>query len=186
MTTTDSTATHADCLARLNETMFAAGHNGSHDHLMDVLHDAALDQLQQCCGELALGDLKAEQELRAILSFKEGFWSSCTAQVRCDLVERVMQAVYDATGASATTPSVRTSPIWRWPSPQTPVCSGRRTAPRVGCSSACSRRTIPCGSASSGPDPSAPIWRLMRSAGCGWQSDFNGTVHAVSQSTLWL
>ena len=97
MTTTDSTSSIPDCLARLNEAMFAAGRDGSHDHLMDVLHDAALDQLQQCCGELGLGDLNAEQELHAILSFKEGFWSSCAGQARCDLIERVMQAVYDAT-----------------------------------------------------------------------------------------
>jgi hypothetical protein len=97
MTTTDSTSSIPDCLARLNEAMFAAGRDGSHDHLMDVLHDAALDQLQQCCGELGLGDLNAEQELHAILSFKEGFWSSCTAQARCDLIERVMEAVYDGT-----------------------------------------------------------------------------------------
>ena len=97
MTPTDSTSSIPDCLTRLNEAMFAAGHNGSHDHLMDVLHDAALDQLQQCCGELGLGDLNAEQELHAILSFKEGFWSSCAGQARCDLIERVMQTVYDAT-----------------------------------------------------------------------------------------
>jgi len=86
-----------DTLARLNEAMFAAGRDGSHDHLMDVLHDAALDQLQQSCEELDLGDLNAEQELSAILRFKEGFWSSCAGQARCDLVERVMQTVYDAT-----------------------------------------------------------------------------------------
>jgi hypothetical protein len=101
MTTTDSTASIPDVLARLNEAMFAAGHDGSHDHLMDVLHDAALDQLQQCCDELPRDGcsltLNAEQELRAILRFKEGFWSSCAAQARCDLVERVMQTVYDAT-----------------------------------------------------------------------------------------
>jgi hypothetical protein len=97
MTNTDANPMHPDVLDRLSEAMFAAGRDGSHDHLMDVLHDAALDQLQQCCGELALGDLTAEQELRAILSVKEGFWSSCTAQARCDLVERVMQTVYDAT-----------------------------------------------------------------------------------------
>jgi hypothetical protein len=93
---TPDTTPH-DMLDRLNEVMFAAGRDGSHDHLMDVLHDAALDQLQQCCAELDLGDLKAEQELSAILQFKEGFWSSCAGQARCDLVERVMQTVYDAT-----------------------------------------------------------------------------------------
>jgi hypothetical protein len=93
---TPDTTPH-DMLDRLNEVMFAAGRDGSHDHLMDVLHDAALDQLQQSCAELDLGDLNAEQELAAILRFKEGFWSSCAGQARCDLVERVMQAAYDAT-----------------------------------------------------------------------------------------
>jgi exonuclease VII small subunit len=93
---TPDTTPH-DMLDRLNEVMFAAGRDGSHDHLMDVLHDAALDQLQQCCAELDLGDLKAEQELAALLQFKEGFWSACAGQARCDLVERVMQTVYDAT-----------------------------------------------------------------------------------------
>jgi hypothetical protein len=44
-----------------------------------------------------LGDLNAEQELVALLRFKEGFWTSCAGQARCDLVERVMQTVYDAT-----------------------------------------------------------------------------------------
>jgi hypothetical protein len=95
MNTPDTTLN--DMLDRLNEAMFAAGRDSSHDHLMDVLHDAALDQLQQACAELDLGDLKAEQELSAILRFKEGFWSSCAGQARCDLVERVMQTVYDAT-----------------------------------------------------------------------------------------
>ena len=93
---TPDTTPH-DTLARLNEAMFAAGLDGSHDHLMDVLHDAALDQLQQACAELCLADLNAQQELTAILRFKEGFWSSCAGQARCDLVERVMQTTYDAT-----------------------------------------------------------------------------------------
>ena len=104
MNTPDTTPN--DTLARLNEAMFAAGRDGSHDHLMDVLHDAALDQLLQCCGELGVSELpgdeglpalSAEQELAAILRFKEGFWSACAGQARCDLVERVMQTTYDAT-----------------------------------------------------------------------------------------
>lgn len=95
-----------DLLTRMNTAMFAAGRDGAHDHLMEVLHDAALDQLQQCHGELGLSELpgdgrcltlNTDQELKAVQCFKEGFWSSCAGQTRCDLIERVMQTVYDAT-----------------------------------------------------------------------------------------
>jgi len=60
MNTPDTTPN--DTLARLNEVMFAAGRDGSHDHLMDVLHDAALDQLQQSCKELGVSELPGDGE----------------------------------------------------------------------------------------------------------------------------
>ena len=65
MNTPDTTPN--DTLARLNEAMFAAGRDGSHDHLMDVLHDAALDHLLQCCGELGVSELRKLEDENARL-----------------------------------------------------------------------------------------------------------------------
>lgn len=81
----------------LNEAMFDAGRNNQNDPVLDALHDAACDQLDESMYTLGIewGDLTEEQQHTAILQFKEGFWSNCTSIEH--LLKRVMQAVHDAT-----------------------------------------------------------------------------------------
>lgn len=81
----------------LNEAMYDAGRNNQNDPVMDALHDAAGDQLDESMHKLGIewGDLTEEQKHAAVLQFKEGFWSNCISNTE-QLLRRVMKAAHDA------------------------------------------------------------------------------------------